>query len=64
MFCCLEGTAFSDLCNLRAANANNTYGQVNDEFKERLCGDECKRNLQIKLQNLKFEIHVTPIEQS
>ena len=53
-FCYLEGTAFSHLCNLRTANANITYVQVKDEFEQRFCGDEYKRNLQIKLQNLKF----------
>ena len=32
LFCCLEGTAFSHFCNLRAADANITYVQVKDEF--------------------------------
>ena len=54
LFCCLEGTAFSHLCNLRTADANITYAQVKDEFEQRFCGDEYERNLQIKLQNLKF----------
>ena len=60
LFCCLEGTAFSHLCNLRTANANIAYAQVKDEFEQRFCGDEYKRNLQIKLQNLKF-VKGTPI---
>ena len=60
LYCCLEGTAFSHLCNLRTANANITYAQVKDEFEQRFCGDEYKRNLQIKLQNLKF-VKGTPI---
>ena len=42
------------MCNLRVGNANITYAQVKDEFEQRLCRDEYKRNLQIKLQNLKF----------
>ena len=53
-FCCLEGTPFSHLCNLRTANANIRYAQVKDEFEQRFYGDEYKRSLQIKLQNLKF----------
>ena len=59
MFCCLEGTAFFYFCNL-TADANITYAQVKDEFEQRFCGDEYKRNLQIKLQNLKF-VKGTPI---
>ena len=48
------------MCNLRSANANITYAQVKDEFEQRFCEDEYMRNLQIKLQNLKF-IKGTPI---
>ena len=59
-FCCFEGTAFSHLCNFIAANANITYAQVKDELEQRFCGDEYKRNLQIKLQILKF-VKGTPI---
>ena len=59
-FCCSEGTAFSHLCNLRAANANITYAQVKYEFEQRFCRDEYKSNLRIKLQNLKF-VKDTPI---
>ena len=60
LFCCIEGTAFSYLCNLRAANENITYQQTKVEFERRFCGEEYKRNLQIKLQNLKF-VKGTPI---
>ena len=60
MFWYLEGTAFSHLCNLRTANANIIHAQVKDEFEQIFCGDEYKRNVQIKLQNLKF-VKGTPI---
>ena len=36
LFCCLEGTAFSHLCNLRTANANIAYAQVKDEFANKV----------------------------
>ena len=58
--CCLEGTAVSHLCSLRAANVNITYAQVKYEFVQRFCGDEYKRNLPIKLQNFKY-VKGTPI---
>ena len=45
LFCCVEGTVFSYLYNLKAADANITYAQIKDEFEQRFCGDEYKRNL-------------------
>ena len=54
LLCCLEGSPFSYLRKLRTANTNITYAQVKDESEQRFCGDEYKRNLQIKSQNLKF----------
>ena len=48
------------MCNLRTANANSTYAQAKDEFEQGFCRYEYKRNLQIKLQNLKF-VQGTPI---
>ena len=45
LFCCVEGTVFSYLYNLRAADANITYAQIKDEFEQRFCGDEYKKIL-------------------
>ena len=60
MFWYLEGSAFFHLCNVRTANANIIHAQVKDEFEQIFCGDKYKRNVQIKLQNLKF-VKGTPI---
>ena len=60
LFCCLEGTGFSLSCNLRTTYANITYANVKDEFEQRFFLDECKSNLQIKLQNLKL-VQGTPV---
>ena len=54
LYSCLEGTALSHLCSLRVANANITYVQVKNEFVQRFCRDEYKRNLPIKSQNFEF----------
>ena len=45
LFYCVEGTVFSYLYNLRVADANITSAQIKDEFEQRFCGDEYKRNL-------------------
>ena len=45
LFCCVEGTVFPYLYNLRAADANITYAQIKDEFEQRFCGDEYKKIL-------------------
>ena len=40
LFCCVEGTACPDLCNLRTPNDSITYAKVKDEFKQRFCRDQ------------------------
>ena len=55
LLCCVEGTAFTYLCELRDAEGDPpTYAAVKTAFMTNFCGDEFKRCLQLKLQNLKF----------
>ena len=55
LLCCVEGTAFSYLSELKEDEENEaTYATVKGSFMKRFCGEEFKRGLQIKLQNLRF----------
>ena len=55
LLCCVEGTAFTYLCDLKEDEENPaTYANVKAAFQQRFCGVEFKRNLEIKLQSLRF----------
>ena len=55
LLCCVEGTAFTYLCDLKEDEENPaTYANVKAAFQQRFCGVEFKRNLEIKLQILRF----------
>ena len=55
LLCCIESTAFSVLSEFLAANDQATYAQAKEHLTTRFCGDDYKRNLQIKLQGLRFQ---------
>ena len=55
LLCCVNGTAFSYLCELKDDTTNQaTYASAKTAFAARFCGAEFKRCLQIKLQGMKF----------
>ena len=55
LLCCVEGTAFTYLCDLKKDEENPaTYANVKSAFQLRFCGVEFKRNLEIKLHSLRF----------
>ena len=55
LLCYFEGTAFTYLCDLKEDEENPaTYANVKAVFLQRFCGVDFKRNLEIKLQSLRF----------
>ena len=54
LLCCLESSAFSAVTQMIADDSLVTYEDIKKNLTSRFCGVEYKRNLQIKLQSLKF----------
>ena len=54
LLCCTDGSAFAYASQAIVASADISYVNLKKSMKERFCGDDYKRNLQAKLQNLRF----------
>ena len=54
LLCCTDGSAFAYASQAIVASTDISYVNLKKSMKERFCGDDYKRNLQAKLQNLHF----------